>query len=420
MQSAHRIWILVVALLLFCGITGTVYGESLTPFWKVHSQDDQPVSGITLADDGSRVFVGGNQLTVFSRGGDRLWGGYAGSVAAMSGDGKYVVSAMGGNVRLLDKDGVEVWTRTMTAPVSNVAISKNGSVVVAINTNGYLSTWDRTGWSNGTLKIESAKNLVLSPTADLIVVTTVSGLRYVNPDVTLRWKDKRADSIDTYIAVSADGSTIYTAGGKRVSSHTQDGSLVWEQMVTDGDITSLACSADGLTVVVGSQDGNVYAVDSRGNTHTKYKTGGWVNSVALSRDGNLIAAVSVDRYLSLLTRTGQLQTTVRTDAIVPAGSLAISADKTYLVVADPTTIYAYYIEVGVILADETATPRQIIAPVTPVTTATKQITPTEVSPSITVTEEIPTATATTPKSPVSIATVICALAGVLVLVRRKG
>jgi WD40 repeat protein len=420
MHSVQRIGILAVALLLFCGMTGTVYGDSLILLWKVHSQDDQPVSGITIADDGSRVLAGGGQLAVFSRSGDRLWGGNVGAIAAMSGDGKYVVTAIDRNVLLLDNGGVNVWTRTMGAPVSNVAISKNGSLVVAMDTSGYISTWDLSGWSNGTLKIEPAKNMVLSPTADLIVVTTDSGLRYVNSLPALLWKDNRSDSLDLYSAFTSDGSTIYTAGGKRVSSHTKDGTLNWQKMVTDEDITSLACSDDGQTVVVGSQDANVYALDSRGNTHTKFKTGEWVNAVALSRDGTLIAAVSVDRSLSLLTRTGQVQTTIRTDSIVQPRSLAISADKTCLVAADPSTIYAYTIQPGAILADETAPPRLITTRITPVTTATQQVTTAEASPVITVTEEIPTTAATTKKSPVSLVTGICAIAMVLVLVRRTG
>jgi WD40 repeat protein len=420
MHSAQRIGILAVALLLFCGMTGTVYGDSLIPLWKVHSQDDQPVSGITIADDGSRVLAGGGQLAVFSRTGDRLWGGNVGARAAMSGDGNYVVTAIDRDVLLLDKVGVEVWTRAMGAPVSNVAISKNGSLVAAMDTNGYISTWDLSGWSNGTLKIEPAKNMVMSPTADLIVVTTDSGLRYINPLSTLLWKDNRSDSLDLYIAFTSDGSTIYTAGGKRVSSHSKDGTLNWQKMVTNEDITSLACSDDGQTVVVGSQDANIYALDSLGNTHTKYKTGEWVNAVALSRDGTLIAAVSVDQSLSLLTRTGQVQTTIRTDSIVQPRSLAISADKTYLVAAGPSTIYAYTIQPGAILPDETAPPRLITTRIPAVTTAPQQVTTAAASPEITVTEAIPSATATTKKSPVSIVTGIFAIAMVLVLVRRTG
>ena len=65
-----------------------------------------------------------------------------------------------------------------------------------------------------------------------------------------------------------------------MSSHTKDGTLNWQKMVTDEDITSLACSDDG-NGAGRSQDANVYALDSRGNTHTKYKTGEWINAVAL-------------------------------------------------------------------------------------------------------------------------------------------
>lgn len=414
-QSVHKTSMLAVALLLFCGVTATVYADSLVPFWKVQAPEDLPVTGITLADDGSRILVHGNQLSVFSRGGERLYGGYAGSVAAMSGDGNYVVSALGQNVRLIDKDGAEVWTKTMKAPVSHVAISKSASVTVAADTDGDISSWYLSGGSNGTMTIEPSKNMALSPAADMIVVATDKGLRFVNPGLFLMWTDNRTDSIDRYIAFTSDGSTIYTAGGKRVSSHAKDGTLNWQRMVTTADITSLACSGDGRTVVVGCQDGKVYALDMRGIAHTEYKTGGWVNAIGLSQDGTLIAAGSVDRSLTLLTRNGEVQRILKTTSIIQPRSIVISNDKSYLVYADQSTINAYYIEPEVFIADETATPRPTTFRTTPATTAVPAMTTIE-----TVVTEIPVQTTATQKSPVSLVTVAGAVAAVLALMRRHG
>ncbi|MCX6698193.1 MAG: PQQ-binding-like beta-propeller repeat protein, partial [Methanoregula sp.] len=242
MRTVFQIVAVVAAVFFASCIFGTVTAASIVPAWKVNLPDDMRVSGITISDDGSRVFVSGNLLMVLSGDGRLLWSGYSGGVgvAAMSGNGKYVVTAMGADLRLLDKDGALIWTRTSGAPITNVAISNTGSVIVSDDSRGYLRTFNAAGESFGTARLEPAKNIAISPAGDLIVIATDSGLRYINPGLDLLWSDNRSGGLETFIAISIDGSTIYTAGGNRVSSHTRNGALNWQKDVTSEHITDMA------------------------------------------------------------------------------------------------------------------------------------------------------------------------------------
>ena len=78
------------------------------------------------------------------------------------------------------------------------------------------------------------------------------------------WSDNKSGSLDSFIAISADSSTIITSGENRVSSHTNRGALNWMKDVTREAIIDMACSDDCTTIVLGSQDGNVWVLDQTG------------------------------------------------------------------------------------------------------------------------------------------------------------
>lgn len=184
MRAAFRILVLIAGILLIGGTIGTASGANVELGWKVHSPDDMPLSGVTISSDGSKVFVGGSHLLVISRHGKIQWGGWAGGIAAMSADGNYVVTALGEHLRLLDNNGVELWTRSMGTPIRAVDISPNGSLIVSADNRGTLQSWNPSGESGGVALIEPAKNVMISPQGNLIVIASEAGLRYVTPGMT--------------------------------------------------------------------------------------------------------------------------------------------------------------------------------------------------------------------------------------------
>jgi len=421
MRTVFRIVAVMAAVFFASCIFGTITAASIVPAWKVNLPDDMRVSGITISDDGSRVFVGGNLLMVLSGDGRLLWGGYNGAVAAMSGNGKYVVTAMGETLRLLDKDGTLIWTRTGGAPITNVAISNTGSVIVSDDSRGYLRTFNVAGESFGTARLEPAKNIAISPAGDLIVIATDSGLRYINPGLDLLWSDNRSGGLETFIAISIDGSTIYTAGGNRVSSHTRTGALNWQKDVTSEHITDMASSESGNVLVLGSQDTFVYVLDNEGYTRKKFPTGQWVNAVSISRDGTMVAAGSIDRYLTIFFRNGVQIGKVRTDRIIQPRSVAINPDNNRIVVGDELFVYGYTLEPDSGFVDETATPRMTAIRTPQVTTdlIISTTTTEQPVPELSGTAGSPVTAATTKKSPVSIIAGLCAITIMMVILRRS-
>ncbi len=412
-------WIhLITAGILFavCA-TGTVAGTSLGTDWTERPPTDSPFSGVQISTDGSTVFAGGNQMLVRNWIGDSHFGGRAGSVASMSPDGNYVVVALGADVNLLNNKGEPLWTRTMPSTVRAVAVSRDGTMIVSTDDNGNYNSWAKNGDFYGRATDDRAKKIAISRTGNLIVVTTEGGLRYYDGAMNLKWADNKSGSLDTYIAITADGSTVITAGGTRISSHTATGELNWMKDVTKEAIIDMACSEDGAAIVVGSQDNVVTAVDQYGKSHWTYNTGGqWPNAVGVSRDASVIAAGSNDGIVYVLDHGGSLLTKRSMGAIIQPRSLAVSRDGTRIVVADQ-----YHLNGLAVLGDTASEgiPTYTSTPLNPAYQYTHATAIPTVSPVLTLTtEEVPPTALPTQKSPIGPYMAVFAVAGIALIMTR--
>ena len=149
----------------------------------------------------------------------------------------------------------------MAAPCTAVAVASNGSFVVAADDKGNLNSWSANGEFWGRAITDKAKRIAIAPTGDLVVVATEGGLRFYTPALDLVWTDNRSGSLDDFIVISSDGSTVITAGGTRLSSHTNTGALNWQTYLTKSAILDLAANDECTIIVVGSQDSMVQAAD---------------------------------------------------------------------------------------------------------------------------------------------------------------
>jgi WD40 repeat protein len=272
--------------------------------------------------------------------GDLRYGGRSGSVAAMSPDGNYAVSAVGGSINLLDSKGDVIWTRNMPAPARAVAISRYGTIVVASDDSGNYNSWAKSGEFYGRTTDERAKELAISPGGDIIVATSEGGLRYFDGALNLLWADNKSGSLDEFIAISDDGTTVITAGGRRLASHTSIGKLNWMIDVTNVPIIDMATSGDCAAIVVGAQDNAITAVDRYGKSHWTFATGEqWPNAVGVSKDAAVIAAGTNDGTIYILDHGGQLLTKRKLDAAIQQRSLAVSRDGKRIAVADQYRLY---------------------------------------------------------------------------------
>jgi len=421
MNTGFRVHLLVSCLILASCLTGTVAGISLGIDWKQSPiLADNTFSGVTLIPNGSLVYSGGSQLLVRSWDGNFHWGGQSGFIAAMSADGNYVVTSSGSTVTLLNSSGTQVWSRNMDGQIHAVAVAPNGTFVISADDKGNYNSWGSNGDFYGRNKTDVVKHLAIAPTGDLVVATTEGGIRFFTPGLEPVWSDKRAGSLDEYIVISADGSTIITAGGPRISSHTRKGGLNWQADVTDAAINDVACSEDCSLIVVGSQDNTVQGIDRYGKTHWTYPTGQWTNAVGVSRSGAIVAAGANDGTLFILDHSGKLQTQRKLDGRIQLRSIAISRDGSKVVAADQYNLYGMSMIgiPGTNTVSDTTFVAATLNPVpktttrVPITTAVLEVTPV-------IEESILPLPVTTKKSPApGLWALALAIAGALYVMRR--
>ena len=333
--------VIVALILLACGLAAPVSAVGLIQDWKEVPYGTGLFSGVAFSSDNNVVYAGGNQMLLRTWTGDRRWGGKAGTIAAMSADGNYVISAVGDSVVMYDRDGIDLWTRNFDKRVRAVAIATNGSFVIEADDSGLVQSWARNGDFIGRNKTENVKSLKISRDGSLVVMATDAGLRFVTPALNPIWEDTKNGNWDELIAISADSSTVITAGGTRLSSHTPTGSLNWMKDITTTAITDMAASANCDVIVVGDQGGKVHLINRFGLERLSYPAGQWVNAVGVSGDGRLIAAASVERMLYVLDGNGNLAAQLKADNIIQPRSLAVSNDGRRIAFADQTNLLGF-------------------------------------------------------------------------------
>jgi WD40 repeat protein len=398
-------------------LIGSVTGADLAHAWKERPTGDGSFSGVLFSSDSSMVFAGGNQLLVRSWNGEKNWGGLSGTIATMSADGNRVISAIDNSIRVVDKNGQEIWTRNEGATFRAVAISSDGSVIIAADNNGYIHSYKTNGERWGRNKTDLVKKIVISPSKSLIVATSDAGLKFFSPTMDQIWVDNKTGSLDSFIAISADSSTVIASGDIRVSSYTKNGELNWMKDVTKNAIIDMACSDDCTSIVLGSQDGNVWNLNRQGEVRWKYPAGSWINGVGVSRDGSVIAAGALDGTLYILDKDGKLLTKTKTDTLIQQRSVAVSSDGKRIIVADQGALYGFdLIGEPVVVSRETITaaslfPTTSSTPI-PVKTTLPKTVPT------TIVTNLPETTST-PKSEITPFLTIIALTGLLFIVMRR-
>jgi WD40 repeat protein len=424
MNTRFRINLVITGFLLVISIIGIVSAASLAQSWKERPAFDGSFSGLLFSSDGSMVFAGGSQLLVRSWDGDIHWGGRSGTIATMNSEGTRVISALDSGVRVFDKNGEEVWTRILgSSPIRAVAVSRDGSLVIGANEEGFIQSWDTNGVRWGLNETDLVKKMAISPSQSLVVAATEAGLKFFSPDMKQIWADDKEGTLDSFIAFSADSRTVITSGDKRVWSHTSSGELNWMREVTQRGITDMACSEDITTIVLGRKDGDVLVLDKMGQERWKYPADSWINGVGVSSDGSIIAAGALDGTLYILDRDGNLLAKTKTDTLIQQGSVQVSRDGKHIIVADEGSLYGFDLKgQPEVISTETQVPITEVpsncptCPTCPTPVPVKTTLPTTVSSLIGTTTPV---TSGTPASSLDPCLAFVASAGVLYLVIKR-
>lgn len=415
MSERFRINLLVAGFLLITCIVSSVSAASLVLSWREQPSGDAAFSNLMISRDGSMVFAGGDQVFVRSWDGDTRWGGLSGAVATMSTDGNYFVSAINDNVRKINRTGNEIWNRITGSPFTAVAVSGDGSLVVAADNRGYLRSWKADGKNLGVNNdTDKVNRIEISPSQDLVVVSSEEGPKVFSPAMKLIWENDTFGNLDSFLAFSADSSTLFFSGDNRVLSYTATGSPNWEKEITRDAIVDMACSDDCASIVLGSKDGNVWVLNREGQVQWKYSAGSWVNAVGVSRDGSVIVAGTLDRNVYTLDKDGDLLATTKTDTVIRQQSVAVSSDGKRIVVTDEHTMYGFELA-GIPEGTPTVTsPPTLIT--TPVTVKTTTIPITTSSPTGTT---IPVTTGTPQSPPGAYLAIVATAAGAVCLGMKR-
>lgn len=422
MKTGNVVRLLLLCTLLAGGLAGMAGAAILGTDWKERAPEESPYLGIITVPDASLIYAGGSAIYIRSWDHTVHWGYRPAQTAALSQDGNRVVLGEGTRVTVYDNKGIGNWTRTMDGYVKAVAISPDGSYVIAADDKGNYLSWNRYGDFVARTKNATGNFLAWSPVSNLIVATTDSGLRFYDRKLELVWYDNRTQGRDRFVCIPGDGSAVITAGSREVASYQTDGTLTWRSEVATEPIIDMDCSSDGSIIVLGGQDKEVVAVDRNGMVRWRHRTGQWVNAVGVSHDGSVIVSGGIDRNLTVYDRSGSIVTWKKTDEIIQPRSVAVSSDGKRIVVADQRNIYGFTMIGDTAVSDgtipsaqDTERPVQTIYPtMVPVTTMTAAATTTVPATPASTVPARPTTYA-----PVDLPVPVTALAAACLLVRMR-
>jgi WD40 repeat protein len=331
-----------VSRLLFCFFITAVFitpSLAVEPEWRVKSDQN---ADILLSDDGTRIVVGGEHITVLTGNGQEIWKGWSGSTNDLSGDGKYLLNFQGFTERLIDNAvGAFLWEKGRPRFIVDAVISSNGAMIVSAEEDGVVRFCNNAGIGLGTNldneeMPEKIRQLAVSGDGEQTIAVAESGLYSYNRTGNLTWWNERGGE---KVALSDDNTVLATIRGNTVSVFHAGGSEKWHNNLFHGECLSFAFSGDGSTVVIGSNDNNVYVIDGTGEPLWTFDTRMWAYRVAVSSDGSKIASGSMNKDIYLFDRQGNVIWNYRVDGAVK--SVALTKDGTFLVVSTDTSIYGF-------------------------------------------------------------------------------
>ncbi len=323
--------LLIVLLLLTLLATA-----SAAPIWT-HNASDR-VTGVAISMDAGTIALSADHLRLLDRTGAERGNTWPVDALAVSKDGSRVAVGSAEGVRLLDRNGTELWSRG-PGPATAVAISQDGKVVAAGTGQGALQVFNATG------------GLVGSAILDKKVQGSVVGVAIDNSGSTVAVVDERASFIYSRagkllgrnerwtplsVAIAGNGTVAMIGQAGGVAFVRGNGTLR-NEVRTGTRVTSVAISRGGDLAASGDEAGMLAAYGTGGTQLWNMTAPGRVTGVGVSENGTRAGAAWTDRSLRVLDANGTVLATETLSGTPTA--FAFSADGRYLVVGcqDGTT-----------------------------------------------------------------------------------
>jgi len=246
--------------------------------------------------------------------------------------------------RAIDASSVQPWSYQAGSSVAGVAVSADGSRILAATLGRRVVCLDRGGELLWSAEVgNQAWRVALSADGHMAVAGTGStrpwdmkgrGVYAFDGDGQLRWRQELGASVwGLHLAAGGRAIAVGTDGHEALLFDGQ-GQLLWRRKMPGlgwwAWVWAAALSADGQTVAVGAANKTVLVLDRGGNLLGQYRAAADVFAVAVSADGRTVAAGSSDQQAYLLDRQGDLLWREKLDDKVWA--VALSADGRRLIV----------------------------------------------------------------------------------------
>lgn len=189
---------------------------------QIFTDMEGKVFGLAFTPDGKRLVaaVNDNSARVWTVGASApakvLKHNYAVAGVSVSPDGKTIATIdEGGSVHLWDASTLKM-TKSLghgetTAGRMSVAFSADGKWIVSAG-SGLVKVWDATGTEKAAAKIE-ANSAAFTPDATMVIVGTQDNfvMALNSSDLSVKWKAEKHERPVTGIAVSPDGKMAYSS-----------------------------------------------------------------------------------------------------------------------------------------------------------------------------------------------------------------
>jgi len=229
-------------------------------------------------------------------------------------------------------DGVKVWEYQARSEIRDVAITKNGDLVVVGASDGTLAMLD---WGGNVLWTKETGAPILrvkvSYDGEFTAVTTAdSKVHLYDKGGNPLWKMGLKQPISG-LSMNSTGSSV-VIGSENMNTYVIDrsGKVLWGAKM-GAPVADVAIAANGNYVAAGSDDHSIYLLDIGGRLVWSYRTEGPVQCVAVSDNGDYVMASSLDKRLYFFDRSGSLIWNPRNTE--PAAAMDLSLSARNLVIA---------------------------------------------------------------------------------------
>ena len=203
-----------------------------------------------------------------------------------------------GVLYLMDNSPVTLWTASIGGPVSEAAISDDGTGMAAGSADGNVYSLNQDGivrWKSETpgASGQPVNVVAVSSEGSRTLAGTQTGESFLlTPEAAKVWTlDTDGPVNDVAVSTSGDRSAVGTAAGS-VYLLNREGALIRQISHPETSIVAMAINASASRLVAGTADGRVFAFNSSGIMSWEAFLGGSVSSVAVNADGNRIIASS--------------------------------------------------------------------------------------------------------------------------------